>query len=427
MRVLYDLGFLLFAAVYIPLFLLSKRKREGLSARFGHYPQQMRRQLNERKNIWVHAVSVGEVGAVSHLVERLKAAMPDHRLVITTVTETGNRIARKIAAAEDIVTYLPFDLSYIVKRAFSSIRPTLLIIAETELWPNLIARACRDNIPVVIVNGRISEKSFKRYRFARWILQPMLKGISLFLMQTADDRDKIISLGADPSKVKVSGNMKFDTDGSAGLPGDKHKRLSSMLSLDADEQLFVAGSTHPGEEEIIISSYTNLKKRFDRLRLLIAPRHIERTDDIERMIIAHGLKPVRFSQLSLSGTPVSSQQPVFILDLIGELRDLYAMAEMVFIGGSLVRKGGQNIIEPAALGKPVIFGPHTFNFRQVVDIFLRKDAALLVKDGASLERAVGTLLEDRDARLRLGCKGREVVEDNRGAADKTLDAVKTLL
>jgi 3-deoxy-D-manno-octulosonic-acid transferase len=259
----------------------------------------------------------------------------------------------------------------------------------------------------------------------KFMLRPLLEKISLFLMQTESDKERMISLGADPSRVMVSGNMKFDSAVSADLGKEEKRKISSLLGLREKERLLVAGSTHPGEEEIIISAYINLKRGFKDLRLLIAPRHIERAAEIESLVSVRGLKPVKISELSASRSQLSADC-IFILDTIGQLKSFYSIASIVFIGGSLIRKGGQNMIEPAAFARPILFGPYTFNFQDITSIFLKEEAAMMVKDAQDLERAAYRILKDRGLSVELGDKARTVVEDNRGASDLTLASIDKL-
>lgn len=428
MSILYDIVFIIFSIFYIPLFLLRKRKRQGMRSRFGLYPQSFKKILSQRDNIWLHAVSVGEVRVISNIIKRLRREYPDHRLVLTTVTETGNAIAKNIIEGDEVVTYLPFDIRYIVRRAVSCIRPKILIIAETELWPNLILQAFRSGVPIVIINGRISDKSFGRYKLVRWLLPAMLNRVSLFLMQTQADREKVIMLGADPIRVRVSGNLKFDIDEPSTISDGRLQRYRDMLVIAEGQRLIIAGSTHPGEEEIIVSCFAGLiRSNLDDIRLLIAPRHTQRAPDIERILARQGLTPVRFSQLSPDNRDIPARDGVFILDTMGQLKDLYALADIVFIGGSLIKRGGQNIIEPAIFSKPVIFGPHMYNFSEMAEVFLKHKAAVMVNDKDSLKYALKLLLEDERERVEMGRRARKVIEDNRGATDITLESIRGYL
>ena len=255
------------------------------------------RYVSLNNSIWVHAVSVGEAVAVRILIEELRKFYPTKRFVISTVTATGNKIAKGIAEKTDFVTYLPLDFSFIVKRVINKIRPSLFIIAETEIWPNLISYLARLNIPIVIVNGRISDSSFRGYLMIKFLLRPILNKISLFCVQTQRDAQRLIGLGVSGDKINITGNMKFDFKDYTDLKKD-YTDYRLKLGLNPKEKLLVMGSTHPGEEEIILNVYQGLNKEFPDLRLLIAPRHPERAKDIEKIVIKYGLNLVRVSQLA---------------------------------------------------------------------------------------------------------------------------------
>ena len=417
MSIIYNIVFIVFAIVYIPIFLIKKRKRAGLSLRFGIYPKDLIKSLSEKQNIWIHAVSVGEVRAVSALIDKIRDHYKDYRVVITTVTETGNSLAKRIAKEDDIVLYLPFDVSFIMKRVFNYIMPSTLIIAETEIWPNLINQAYKRDIPIYLVNGRISDKSFYKYKLISFILKPLFKKFNLLLMQSALNKERIISLGADSEKVKNTGNVKFDSAITVGIPESEKEELRSLLGL-AGNDLFVAGSTHPNEEEILIRTYAKLSKNFDNIRLLLAPRHIERTEEIEGLIKRLGFTPIIFSKLNANRSTLSAND-IVILDTIGSLKKIYSISKVVFIGGSLVKKGGQNMIEPAAFGKPVIFGTHLFNFQDIAEIFLKKRGAVSVSGFEDLVKQLNVILSDKEFSDELSKNAVEVVRSNIGATEAT--------
>ena len=422
MAILYNIAFLIFAIFYIPVFLLNRR-REGIALRLGLYPEELIERLKERRNIWIHAVSVGEVMALASLMEAIRKRYPQSRIVITTVTETGNTVAHKVIKGDEIVLYLPFDISFVVRKVLGYINPSALIIAETEIWPNLIMESDRRGIPIIIVNGRISDRSFGRYKLVKAMLRPVLKMVNIFIMQSDADSKRIICLGAQASSVKVSGNMKFDSAVSIDTVDKKDKDLMQMLGISDDDKLFIAGSTHPGEEEIVLSVYSELKRKFDNIRLLLAPRHIERANELEGLIKKYGFTPVKVSQLSTMNHELSTSN-VFLLDTMGQLKDLYAIVFAVFIGGSMVKKGGQNMIEPAVFKKPILFGPHTSNFRGIADLFIKKEAALLVKDKASLKSALEKLLNEPDRADRLGKSARFIVDENIGATESVIKEIE---
>ncbi|MCQ9208522.1 MAG: 3-deoxy-D-manno-octulosonic acid transferase [Omnitrophica bacterium] len=383
--------------------------------RLGIFPESAIAKIKGKKVIWLHAVSVGEAQAVSTLVDQLKASYPNFRLVISTVTKTGNKIARKLARAEDLIIYSPLDIGFIVRAVVRLINPQALIVAETEIWPNLVAGLAKRKIPVILVNGRLSQGSFKGYKIIRCFLKGVLQRFSLFCMQTKEDAQKIIYLGADEDKVKVTGNMKFDVQLSA------LSYQPSVLGLNKEERLFIAGSTHRPEERIILEVYKQLIKNYPDLRLLIAPRHIERTQEIEKLVVKFGFKPQRVSKIG------ETTNSVLILDTIGQLKSLYAAADIVFIGGSLVRHGGQNPIEPAIFCKPILFGPYMFNFSDVAGVFLKRKAAIMVRDAQELENVSMKLLREPLLSERIGARTREVIQENRGATLRNMELIRGLL
>jgi 3-deoxy-D-manno-octulosonic-acid transferase len=348
---------------------------------------------------------VGEVAAIRSLKDRLKSAFPSCDMVVSTVTPSGNELARKTAGERETVIYLPVDISFVVSGILRRINPKALVIAETEIWPNLILACHNRKIPVAVVNGRISGRAFKRYKIIRFLLRRLLDKIDVVCAQTEADGEKFVSLGAPRAKVKVTGNTKYCNTDYADLKKD-YAEFRKKLGVREGEAVLVAGSTHAGEEEIVIGIFRKLAGEFDNLRLIIAPRHVERAADVKKL--ARGLN-------------------ASVIDRIGALMDAYAIADIVFVGGSLVRHGGQNIIEPAVFSKPVIFGPHMFNFEGVAAEFLRGGAAIQVDGAPSLEAALRRLLRDGRERARLGENARSVVLKNQGAVEACLGEIKRVL
>lgn len=420
MSIIYDLIFFAVVIIYLPVYLFKKKFHRGFCLRLGILPKN----LALDRPIWIHAVSVGEVMAVRRLVEELRKIFPNKRLVISTVTSTGNKIARRIAAEGDFITYLPLDFSFIVRNVMDRINPSVFIIAETELWPNLISYLYQKKISVIVVNGRISDSSFRGYLAIRFLIKPILNKITMFCVQSNRDAQRLISLGVSKDKVNISGNMKFDNadyaDRKIADYADKYKIL---LGLSKDDKLWVAGSTHPGEEEIILGVYKELSEKIPDLRLLIAPRHPERTAQIEKLIIQYNFKPVRISQLDLTA---QTQDPaaIFILDTVGQLINYYAIADIVFVGGSLVKKGGHNILEPASLDKPVIFGAHMFNFPDIAELFLINNAAISVRNREELKIKIIYLLQNPSRITELTLRAKELILTNQGATRRNLEFIK---
>ncbi len=426
MSILYDLIFIISALIYLPIYLFRRKFHQGFLARLGFLPLDLK--LNSP--IWIHAVSVGEAMAIKELVKELKRVYPTKKFIISTVTPTGNKIAQGIAQKGDFVTYLPLDFSLIVRCSLNKIKPSLFIIAETEIWPNLITQLFRRKIPVILVNARISDRAFSGYRKIKLLLKPVLEKISLFCAQTDRDAQRFKALGVPGGKIRVTGNMKFDTTpacrqaGITQIKSTDYTDYKAKLGLKDNEKILVAGSTHPGEEEIILSVYKKLLDEFSGLRLLIAPRHPERTRDIEKIVIKYGLNLVKVSQLASLPVCQLNRPTVFILDTIGELLSFYAIADIVFVGGSLIKKGGHNILEPASQGKPILFGPYMFNFRDIVDLFLVHQAAILVYNTEELKRKIKELLSKPEEAADLGRRARDLISENRGATQRTLDIIK---
>jgi 3-deoxy-D-manno-octulosonic-acid transferase len=429
MFIFYDLIFLIFAIFYLPVFLLKKKMHPGFLMRLGWLP----RQLKFDRPIWVHAVSVGEVMAVRHLIEELRLAYPQKRFFITTVTATGNKITRAITKEGDYASYLPLDFGFIVKRIVDRVQPSILIIVETELWPNLISYLYRKNVPIVVVNGRISDKSFRGYLSVKSLLKPLLNKVKMFCVQSECDAQRLISLGLIKDKICITGNMKFDIVNYINLKKD-YQDYRPRLGISFKEKLFVAGSTHPQEEEIVLNVYKELLKDYPDLRLLIAPRHPERVSEVEKIVVKLGFEPLKISKIQQSpGRPASpagrqgARSPVFILDTVGQLLSFYAVSDIVFVGGSLIKKGGHNILEPASQGKPVLFGPHMFNFRDIAELFFKAEAAILVHNEQELKVRISELLNNAPEMEALGRRAKELVFQYKGATGKNADFVRGIL
>jgi len=315
------------------------------------------------------------------------------------------------------------DFSFFVRMVIDRINPSLFIIAETEIWPNLISYLGKKNIPVLTVNGRLSDSSFRGYLSIKFLVSRILKKVSLFCMQTPRDAERLINLGVDEKRIQVTGNMKFDAKANVNYKKDSLD-YRKKLNLDPSESLLVAGSTHPGEEEIILNIYQRLLKDFPKLKLLIAPRHPERSQEVERLINKAGLQAVRVSRLP--GVPVKREE-IFILDTVGDLVSYYAISDLVFVGGSLVKKGGHNIIEPASVEKPVLFGPFMFNFRDIAELFLANKAAIKIQGQQELYLEIRDLLKNKDKRERLAQAAKQLIQKNQGATKRNAELIRELI
>jgi len=422
MFIIYDLIFLVFAFIYLPVYLCKRKFHPGFQMRLGILPNG----LNLDRPIWIHAVSVGEVMAVKNLVRELRIAYPAQRFFISTVTPTGNKIARVIAKETDFVSYFPLDLSFIVRSVVDKIKPSLFIIMETEIWPNLISCLYQKKIPIVLVNGRLSDRSFRGYLSIKFMLKPILNKINLFCVQTRSDAERLLRLGVSRDRIQITGNMKFDIKDYTDSKKD-YTDYKLKLGLGPNEKLFIAASTHPGEEKIILGVYKNLLKEFPDLRLLIAPRHPERATEIANLIKKFGFEAERVSLLNPRTSEPTNPRTIFILDTVGELVYFYNIASIVFVGGSLIKKGGHNILEPASLGKPVIFGPYMFNFRDIAGLFLENKACVLAHNSEELLLNIKDLLRNPAKSTELSQRAKAIILQNQGATARNLECISNYI
>lgn len=421
MWIIYDFIFLIIILVTLPVYLWKRKFHADFGLRLGCLPKD----LNLERPIWLHAVSVGETISLKKLIDGLRQEYPQQKFVISTVTATGNKMAKACARQGDFVTYLPLDFSFIVRRVIDKINPKLFIITETEVWPNLISYLHKKNIPIAVVNGKISQQSFDGYKKIRALVSVVLNKISLFCMRTAEDAQRLITLGVTQNKVHVTGNMKFDnTDfGFSEINPQGYRR---KLGLADQDKLFISASTHEGEEEIVLGAYQDLKKEFSNLKLLIAIRHPERAKEVARLVSKAGFQPIFISRLTLTTDYSLLPTAVFILDTIGQLMLFYAIADIVFVGGSFVKKGGHNILEPAVLSKPILFGPIMYNFRDIAELFLKKEAAILVANQEELTQKAGYLLRNVLKGQAMAENAREIIIENKGASQRNLEYLKSL-
>ena len=384
--------------------------------RMGRLPASL--PAAEAPSVWIHAVSVGEALTARILVGPLKERFPGRRVYVSTTTATGRAVAERSVKGADGLFFAPFDWPGPVRKALDRVKPALLVLVETEIWPNLIHEAHRRGVRVAVVNGRISPRSFPRYRAARGLLRRVLAEVDLFLMQSEPHAERARRIGASPSRVRALGNLKFDALGSAPPPAD----LARVLA-DGDRPLWVAGSTVAGEEARVLEAFREVRARVPGARLLLAPRHPERFDEVAGLVEAAGFRGLRRSALG-GGT---WDGDVLLLDTLGELARVYPLAAVVFVGGSLVPAGGHNILEAAVAGKPVVVGPHMENFQEIADEFGAEGALLTVSSAEELGREVTALLADPARREALAGAARAIVDRNRGALARTVDALAELL
>jgi 3-deoxy-D-manno-octulosonic-acid transferase len=425
---LYSIATLFVLIVLSPYFLyqaLRHNKYVGsFGQRLGYLPVSF--NLDADESIWVHAVSVGEVLAARPLVSELKKRYPSLRLFLSTTTVSGQQLARRSVSDADAVFYFPFDWTFTVRRTLKLVKPRLFVMVETEIWPNLLRECRRQGIRTILVNGRISYRSFPRYRMIRPLFRRVLADIDRFCVQGEETARRLIELGADPSLIAITGSLKFESLHTTPTPGRGDERVLRFFRLSPNRPVLVAGSTTRGEEEPIIRAFNRVRSTSvgANALLILAARHPERFAEVERLCRQEGLSTVRRSELPIDAEPKAD---AVILDTIGELAQLYQVATAVFVGGSLVAVGGHNILEPAVFGKPILFGPHMENFKEIADAFVSNGAAVQVRNERELREAIVALMSDPVRRARLGAAARALVDANRGARDKTLTVIADIL
>jgi len=407
------------AAYYVPKIILEKKYRRSLGSKFGYMPNDFSPEKLPRPRVWFHAVSVGEVVALSPLLQTMQRLYPHVTIFVSTGTETGQDKARSMIPEADAFLYLPLDFPVFINRVVQRIAPDLFVLMETELWPNLIHRLKKHGSLIALVNGRISDRSFPRYRRLRRFLSPTLKSIDLFLMSSQIDASRIAEMGAPADRVSVTGNTKFDACLREGVPGTAD-RLRGVLQLNQNDPVWVAGSTHPGEHEIILDAYKKLSAKFPELILIIVPRHVEKTGSIIDAVENLGLNPP-FLRSSADQGERRDGRKIIIVDNTGELFQIFSLATVVFMGGSLVPKGGQNILEPAAWGKIVLFGPSMEDFRDARNVLVSVGAGVEIKGVKELVSGIEQILSDPKRAEERGRKGQEEILKHAGSAARNAE------
>jgi 3-deoxy-D-manno-octulosonic-acid transferase len=399
---------------YLPPILLKNKYQRSIRGKLGRLPADLAAEGLARPRLWFHAVSVGEVVALNPLVEAMKALVPEAAILVSTGTETGQDKARELIRHADGFFYLPLDFPEFIGRVVERIRPDLFVLMETELWPNLVHSLKSAGATIALANGRISDRSFPRYRRLRWFFAPVLKEMDVLLMSSELDAQRIEEMGAPVDRIRVTGNTKFDAAPS-GDSEDECVQLRDMLDLRGEAPIWVAGSTHPGEHEIVLDAYQRLLERFPDLVLVLVPRHVDKTPSIVAAMESRGMAPP-FLRTSAGQGESRNGRSVIIVDSTGELFQIYSLASVVFVGGSLVPRGGQNILEPAAWGKVVIFGPSMEDFRDARDILVKAGSAVEVSGTDDLVDAVAAVLADLPEASERGARGRAEMLKNAGSA-----------
>lgn len=393
--------------------------RRGFGERMGFVPRRVVVAADQRRVIWIHAVSVGEVLAVSGLVERMRSAFPEHRIVISTTTDTGQDLARK-RFGEENAFYFPMDFAFAIRPYLKALRPQMMVLAETEFWPNFLRLVHAAGARIAVANARISDRSWPRYRRFRWALRRMLEQVDLFLAQTAEDGRRLESIGANAASVRVTGNLKFDV--TLPPPPPIVECLRKSLAVEAAGPVLVCGSTVEDEEPPLLRAFENVLVSHPRAVMILAPRHPERFEAVASLVEQMSIPFHRRSQWQ--GERL--QSGVLLVDTIGELAALYGLADVAFVGGSLVPRGGHNIIEPAQHGVVIVTGNHTENFRDIVGLFRSTDAVRIV-GLAELPLMLMHLLANDEERLTLGRRAKETILSQVGATDRTVEELKALM
>ena len=427
MRLLYNILFTFFFMLASPHYFLRMKRRGnwqgGFGQRFGRYDSKFKQAITNRQTLWMHAVSVGEVNVCTQLIQALEPRLPNVKIVVSTTTTTGMALLESKLPSHISRIYYPIDYRSFVSRALSLVRPKAIVLVEAEIWPNFIWGARKRGIPLFLVNARLSDRSYPRYRRFGFLFRPLFRAIAGVGAQNEADAAKLRQLGCRPEAIRVVGSMKFDA---AKLDERRLVDVAGMLrqlGVEPDARVLVCGSTHAGEEALLAKCFLRLRERYPDLFLILVPRHFERSREVGRELEAAGVKFIYRNEITnVTQYPTNSLQ-CLLVNTTGELKYFYEHATVIFVGKSLTTSGGQNPIEPGALGKPMVFGPNMQNFTEVVRSFLEHDGAVQVQDPAGLERALSELLGNKARLAELGRHALEVVEENLGAVERTADMI----
>lgn len=429
MRLVYNILFPIFFLLSAPFYFLKMWRRgnwqTGFAQRFGFYDPSLRTTSN-KPCIWFHAVSVGEVGICAQLLRDLSPKLPGYDFVVSTTTSTGMGELKRLMPPEVRKIYYPTDFFFSVRRALNAFRPAAFVLVEAELWPNFLWQARDRNIPMFLINARLSDRSLRGYKRADFIFRPIFSKFRAVGCQSEADATRLKELGFPPQSVRAVGNLKFD----AAKPGPSKinaAKLLQQIGVPATAKILVAGSTHAGEEAILADIYLELLKRFPDLFLVLVPRHFERTKQVCADLEQHQLRFILRSEITAETTAPKDPLQCLLVNTTGELKAFYEVATLVFVGKSLTAHGGQNPIEPAALGKPIVVGPNMENFRSIMAAFRANDAIITASDSIALANQFAELLGDDTKRNQLGKRALEVVEANSGATARTVDLLTSCL
>ena len=427
MHVLYNILAVLIVILAIPVFILRLIREQGFAQRlwqsFGFLSTQDMEPVAHKDCIWLHAASVGEIVAASPIIKEIREAFPGKPILVSVVTATGYAMAKRIITDADSIIFYPFDLPFVSYGVVKRIRPSAFLMVETELWPNFLRALRHFSVPVMMVNGRISDKSVGRYRYLGSVLKNMLATVDRFCMQSAIDAEYIVRLGADPRRVVVTGNTKFDQNYTSVTLKEKED-ICRQMGLEHAYPVMVAGSTHNGEEDILLTALQQVRKSFPNIKLVIAPRDIMRVEELAGLVSSFGFVAISRTVLQKSH---SERHDVVLLDTIGELGKIYSIGTIVFVGGSLVATGGHNILEPAAHGKPILVGPHMFNFKDTYALFSKREACITIDSATNLADKILYILNNEQLRLHMQNETLDIIEENRGAAKKSMIYLREIL
>jgi len=427
MRTLYDILFGIALLLSSPFYFFKMSRRgnwqSGFRQRFGHYNNKVKQSVTNRHILWIHAVSVGEMNIAMQVIRALEPRLPNLKIMVSTTTTTGMGELQKRLEPHIGKIYYPIDRKKYVARAIGAIHPDAIVLVESEIWPNFIWRARAFGTPVFLINARLSDRSYPRYKKLGFFFRDIFASFAAVGAQNEADAAKLRELGCAPEAVHVVGNLKFD----ALRPGGPNQldvpALLAQLGVAADAPVLVAGSTHAGEEGILAEQFLRLRLRFPNLFLILVPRHFERAREVGETLARQGVKFMYRGDIKPATHCAPGSMQCLLVNTTGELRSFYEHATVVFVGKSLTAKGGQNPIEPAALGKPVVFGPNMQNFADTTEIFLKRDAAIQVRNAADLEKTFADLLSNPERRDQLGQNAKKTVEINRGAVDRTVNLI----
>jgi 3-deoxy-D-manno-octulosonic-acid transferase len=424
--VLYSVGFLFLVPVFLYKMWKRGKYRENFWQRFGSYSEDLRQRLAEKKEqrCWIQAVSVGEVNVALLFIGVLQRKLPNVRVIVTTTTSTGYTLAYERLEPEVELLYFPQDFPWSVRRAYDLIQPDFIVLMESELWPNHIRMAVRRHVPLFLVNGRMSPRSERRYKRLKWFSRQVFNKLSLVCAQSQEDANNFAAVGVPSDRVHMAGNLKYDVSmPHADVQLVDPIQILKQIDVSPAQPILVAGSTHPGEEEILLDMFADLRRKFPRLFLIIVPRHVERTREIVEVAKRKQVKFILRTDINAQVKHSAKPYDCLIVNTTGELKWFYKVATVIFVGKSLVGQGGQNIVEAAVSGHPVVFGPHMQNFRAIARQFVAEGACIQVPDADALRRAIWDLLEDPKRRHNIASAAHRVIQSNVGATNRCVDLI----